>query len=277
LNSKQLLQTLYNKGANVTGTLKAVPKAFSYTVESKTKVAKKSRGSSVSSTVSVAAQAILRIKEEGSRSVYWFKSNNTFYCIMRQGKGKLVHMSTSIPELGPANWVFERDQKKYKRIHFDYRASSTSNSTTGFKFKDDKLLLTNAVELTLGQRDSLWFLLRSFMITSSTANNILSALFEYDTSNFSSCEEFSRIRRILNFEPASSNKGFINQNLVFATLMKSWFMKRLTGEGLSAGIKNEKHVMANIHNFLLQNSGECDKFQTKLSFNLSICFRHKNK
>ncbi len=151
--------------------------------------------------------AIHFISEYGTRGAYWIEQrikggSNVFILAYRNGHGKVVHLSTTDPNLGPQNWVFERSEASHKPYHryFSYCNSSSMiveekeeleclidtkvDDVEGNATKRDIFSLLeerNVDQMTTHQRDQIWFELRMFRITSNVAYNIIKTLFDCST------------------------------------------------------------------------------------------------
>ena len=87
-------------------------------------------------------------------------------------------MATSDPSLGPENWVLERDStnaahpqrhiydKKGKPVHPNHKKWTTESIHENF-------IQRGIWHMTEGQCDALWWTLRSFQLTSSSARTYI--------------------------------------------------------------------------------------------------------
>ena len=183
VNSASVYNELVVKGAYVTGTVphnnSAKQQPFvSFSSHDLLEVAENDRNN----------QACCKILESGAKSAFWVKESLDgghiiYHLAWRQGNGKVVYLATSDPSLGPANWILERDATHAAHPHrhiYDRDGNPLppdhkiwkSESIHGQFLQRSKD--TEIWHMTEGQCDPLWWTLRSFMLTSSSARTYIS-------------------------------------------------------------------------------------------------------
>jgi hypothetical protein len=144
------------------------------------------------------------ISEEGARAAYWAKGtirrgqqNNVIVwrLAFRTGTGKVIHLITTNQKHGPGNWVLEPNVKEKKILRFineeshevaptidEYQQPPSKRSRRADRKEDQEpaemKALLNQQLICNFQSDAIWFLTRSFRITSSISAKVLNFCFK---------------------------------------------------------------------------------------------------